>query len=834
MQRLDRVSPCALALTASLLLGAAPAAQAAAAEPGYRQPPKAVLDVLRAPLPPNVSLNPTRDTMILATLVRYPPIAYLAQPMLRLAGVRVLPANRGDRDSYYWSEFVLTRVADGGQQRVALPKDARAGWPVWSADGKRYAFTNTASDAVELWLGERDRPTARRVAGVRLNPMLGDELQWLPDQRTLLLKTVPRGQGKPPVEPATPAGPAVQETAGGAGASSTYELRDVLKSPHDEALFEYYATSQLVLLDVVSGKLTRLGKPAMFANVDVAPDGQHILIEIVQRPFSYLTTHDNFPRLVEIWDRRGRPVHRVASLPLFDSVPIWGVPTGPRSFEWRPTEPATLIWAEAQDRGDWNVQVPHRDRIMLARAPFQEPAREVARTEQRFGGLWWSERSDLALLVEYDSIKHWTRTFAVDLDDPQQKQRLIWDHSTHERYRHPGWPVMHALPNGFWVMEQYRDSIFLSGRGASPAGDRPFLDRLDLRTLKTYRLFRSGRDSYESFVAWRDYAKGQFVTRRESPTEPPNIFVRTLGAPHRAEAAGEPVFDSTASAVTRWPDPTPQLRGITKQLVKYQRADGVELSFTLYLPPGYRPGTRLPTVVWAYPLDYADPQMAGQVAGSTQRFTVLGWPLHLFLLLDGYAVIDNPALPVVGDTNKIYDTYLEQLIAGARAAVDKAVEMGVTDRDRIGVTGHSHGGLMTVNLLTHTDLFRAGIARSGAYNRTLTAFGFQNERRTLWQAPAVYTRVSPFFHVDELKRPLLLIHGADDPNPGTTPLQSEKLFEAIRGNGGAARLVMLPHEGHGYRALESTEHALWEMLTWFDRHVKNAPPRGGDQETVRP
>jgi dipeptidyl aminopeptidase/acylaminoacyl peptidase len=390
---------------------------------------------------------------------------------------------------------------------------------------------------------------------------------------------------------------------------------------------------------------------------------------------------------------------------------------------------------------------------------------------------------------------------------------------------------MRQLPNGYWVVLQDGDAIYLSSPGSSPEGDRPFLDRFDLKTLKAERLFRSDRAGYEMFVSWLDLPSRQMITRRESPTEPPNFFVRTIGAPLAASpgaqpaAPGEAAFASTSRAVTHLPDPAPAVRAIKKRLVRYKRADGLDLSFTLYLPPGYQEGTRLPTVVWAYPLDYADAKVAGQVVGSTQRFTTLGWPLQLFFLLDGYAVIDNPSLPVVGDANKIYDTYMDQLVMGAKAAVEKAVELGVTDPDRIGVTGHSHGGLMTVNLLAHSDLFRAGIARSGAYNRSLTAFGFQSERRSLWEAQDVYIKVSPFFSADKVKSPLLLIHGEADVNPGTVPLQSEKLFEAIRGTGGTARLVMLPYESHHYAAMESTEHVLAEMLAWFDRYVKNAPPR---------
>jgi dipeptidyl aminopeptidase/acylaminoacyl peptidase len=820
MHRYKSAFMIVLALALGLFLG-----QLAWAQSTYQKPPKNVLDVLHAPVPPNASVSPTGDTMILATPVPYPPIADLAQPFLRLAGVRIIPKNHSVHGAPYWSVYVMTKVADGSEARVALPAGARVGFPQWSADGKRYAFTNTTADAVELWLGEVMSAKVRRVANVRLNPVPGSPFEWLPDQKTLLVKLVPEDHIVPLPELAVPRGPDIQEALGEKGASSTYEVEDVLKSPRDEDLFDYYALSQPALVDFASGKVTLLGKPALYTELSPAPGGQYILAEWIHRPYSYLTTYYRFPQEVEVWDRRGKPVHKMASLPLADRVPIWGVPTGPRDFEWRATDPATLTWAEALDGDDWKTKVPHRDRLLLAKAPFDGEPVEFLRTEYRFGGFWWTERPALAFVEEYDQIKHWRRVHALNPDDPKTPPRLIWDLSTDERYKDPGYPVFRVLPNGFYVVRMDGDSIYLRGMGASPEGDRPFLDKFDVQSLKTERLFRSGKTEYESFVAWFNPSARQFITRHESPARPPNFFVRTLEQRLAEAPSGEAAWTSATRPITHMPDPTPSLRGITKQLVKYKRADGVDLSFTLYLPPGYQQGTRLPAVVWAYPLDYADPQMAGQVVGSTQRFTILGWPLQLFFLLDGYAVIDNPSLPVVGDTNKIYDTYMEQLVAGAKAAVDKAVEMGVVDRDRIGITGHSHGGLMTVNLLAHSDLFRAGIARSGAYNRSLTAFGFQNERRTLWEATDVYVKVSPFFHADKIKYPLLLIHGEADVNPGTVPLQSEKLFEAVRGNGGTVRLVMLPFESHGYRAMESIEHVLYEMLAWFDRYVKNAPPR---------
>jgi len=284
-----------------------------------------------------------------------------------------------------------------------------------------------------------------------------------------------------------------------------------------------------------------------------------------------------------------------------------------------------------------------------------------------------------------------------------------------------------------------------------------------------------------------------------------------------------------AQKITNFSDPASQLRGIKKQLVKYKRADGVDLSFTLYTPPNYKEGTRLPTLVWAYPLEFTDASVAGQVSGSTNRFTSIGGISHLFFLLNGYAVLDNATMPVVGDPETVNDTFIKQINDSAKAAIDKAVKMGVTDPERVGVGGHSYGAFMTANLLAHSDLFRAGIARSGAYNRTLTPFGFQGERRNFWEATELYTKISPFFYANKINEPILLIHGEADNNTGTFPIQSERLFAALQGTGGTARLVMLPHESHGYAGRESVEHTLYEMISWFDKYVKNAKPREKNQ-----
>ncbi len=818
-------------------VAATPPAQADAAAQtgatGYSQPPKNILDVLHAPSPPSPYVSPTLDSILLVSWQSYPPMSRVATPFLRLAGVRVESRNHSKHDTPGGygitpcaTAFEIVRVAGATRTPIALPAGACPGAPRWAADGQHFAFANLAADSVELWIGDTQTGAIRKVPGARLNPMFNGEMQWLPDQKSLIVKLVPEGIGAPPPEPSIPAGPSIQESDGQKGQSSTYENRDTLSNKHDEDLFDYYATSQLAFVDATSLAITPTGTPANYLGVSAAPGGDHVLVSLVHKPYSYVTTYDRFPRDVQVWDISNRAhvvPKQIASLPLADRVPIAGVPTGPRSFSWRPTDPATLVWAEALDGGDWKNQVPFRDRLFAQKAPFTSPAVEIARTEQRYAGFAWLERRDAALLGEYDENRHWTRTFIVNVDDPNQKPRLLWNMSSDEQYADPGNPVTRTLANGASVVRQDGDSIYLDGNGASPGGYRPFLDRLDLKTLKTDRLFRSDRSAFEYFLSFAGEDARTFLTWHQSVIDPPNAFLRTLGASVVAPPAGEATLASKGAAVTHSPDPTPAVRAIKKKLVKYKREDGVDLSFTIYTPPGYKAGTRVPAILYAYPLDFADPSKAGQVAGSDVMFTRLRQ--YQLLLLAGYAIVDNASFPIVGDPKKAYDTYLEQLVADAKAAVNEAVRLGIADPDRIGVTGHSHGALMTANLVAHSDLFRAGVATSGSYNKTLTPFGFQNERRSVWEAPDVYLKVSPFFVADKFKAPLLIVHGADDANPGTTPLQASKLYEAIRGNGGTTRLVILPHEPHWYSAMESNEQLIYEMLRWFDKYVKDAPPR---------
>ncbi len=807
-----------LALTLSLL-----AATGVWAAVGYQKPPKEVLDVLNAPPTPNILVSPTRDRALLITPMRYPPISDLAQPMLRLAGLRINPKTNARHHPPRNVAYTLKWISGVKEIKIAVPPDAYLSMPEWSPDGKHFVFSNTTATSTDLWIGDATTGAIHKVAGLALDATLGDAFQWMPDSKTLLVQTVPTTRGKPPGAPLIPTGPIIQESSGKAAIIRTYE--DMLESPHDEDLFDYYCTTQLAFVDVATGKTTPVGKPAIFTSEHPSPDGKFLLITRIHKPYSYLFPATDFPSEMEVWSRSGQLAYKVFSRPLQDQLPVDGVPVGPRQDEWRPNEPATLMWVEALDGGNPRTKADYRDRIMMLRAPFKTQPSEVIKLTQRFFGgggffargrsaLIWEEKGGLFFVNDYERNRRWIRTFMVDADQPTKEPVLVWNRSLQDRYNDPGEFVMKTLSNGQRVILQYNDTAYLTGMGASPQGDRPFLDRFNLHTLKSEQIFRCDDKSYETVLAVLSPDGTKFLTRYESPADPPNYFLREV-MPGQTEV-------SEKKALTHFPDYTPELKGITKQLVTYKRKDGVDLSFTLYLPAGYKPGTPLPTVVWAYPMEYNDPSTAGQVAGSPNRFTTILGYSHLFFLTQGYAVLDGATMPVIGDPETMNNTYIEQIVASAQAAIDKAVEMGVTDRNRVGVGGHSYGAFMTANLLAHSRLFKAGIARSGAYNRTLTPFGFQNERRTFWQAPEMYMKVSPFDYADKIKDPILLIHGMADDNSGTFPIQSERMYAAIKGNGGTVRYVQLPFEAHGYLARESTEHVLWEMITFFNKYVRDA------------
>ena len=781
----------------------------------YQQPPAPIADILDAKPTPTVSLSPDRATLALYDRANLPPIAELAEPMLRLAGYRINPRNNGPANSRvaWLNGLSFQPVAGGPARAVQLPAGARFMSPSWSPDGRSVALLMDAPTGLELWVADVASGAARRLTDARVNAAAGGAYDWAPDSSALLVRMVPEGRGAAPDVSRPPAGPIVEESLGRTAPARTYQ--DLLSNAGDEALFDHYFTSQLTYVPL-DGRARPLGAPAVHLGAGISPDGRYVLRTAVKRPYSYVVPAGLFPSEISVLDLQGREVHRVADLPLRDNIPtpFDSVAPGPRSVGWRSDAPATLVWVEAQDGGDSRAEAEVRDRVFLQAAPFTDAPTPLVDLKERYAGVTWGDADTALVNSRWFNTRHETR-LVVDPSNPGEG-RVLLERNYQDRYNNPGFPVTEPNAAGFPVMRFAGDGrVLMTGPGATREGEYPFLAAMDLATGETERLWTSAAGDYESIVGILDDDARRLVTRRETRNDPPNLYVRNLDA-------------QAPDALTTFPDPAPQLAGVTRQLVTYTRADGVALSGTLYLPAGYdkdRDGP-LPLVMWAYPAEFTDAAVAGQVVDTANRFVRPGGSSHLFLLTQGYAVLDDPSMPIVGrDGAEPNDTYIEQLTASAEAAVNAVVGMGVADRDRIAVGGHSYGAFMTANLLAHTDLFRTGIARSGAYNRTLTPFGFQAEQRTYWEATDTYTEMSPFTYANRVNEPILLIHGEADDNSGTFPVQSERFYAALKGNGANVRYVVLPLEAHGYRARESVGHTLWEMTRWLDEHVKNAPAR---------
>ncbi|RFF49526.1 S9 family peptidase [Xanthomonas campestris] len=788
---------------------------------GYQLPSKALQAVVDAPRAPLLQLSPRRDLAAMLQLPALPDIAEVAQPELKLAGVRIHPKTHAASRFSFASKLWLLSVADGSERQIAgLPAPLSLADLAWSPDQRSLAFRreDAASGANELWVVDVAAGQARRLLA-DVNTSINDELHWLPDSSGLLVQQQLRDQTAPPARDAVPAGPAIQQTSADAGVRAIRTYQDLLRNEADARLFEYYSTAQPVIVGV-NGQVRPIAAPGIYLHLSVSPDGRYVLSERSERPFSYLAPLDAFARRIEVLDMQGKLVRQIAQLPLVEGLPTGNdaVPTGVREIAWRADAPATLVWAEAQDGGDPARASSVRDAVLMQAAPFKRAPVTLAKLGSRFEGVQWG-RGDLAIISESWWKTRRTKQWRIAPDQPQRAPELLWDRSSQDRYNDPGTPALIADGNGHALLQTGADgnSLFLLGKGASPEGDRPFVDRFDLQSKRTTRLFHSKAPTYAAPIALLDAQGTQLLLSRESPEEPANYYVQTLG-----DTA------TTPRALTRFAHPLPQLRGVQKEQIRYKRNDGVDLTATLLLPPGYDPkrdGPR-PLLMWAYPGEFKSADTASQVTDSPYRFNAISyWGPQAFLAI-GYVVLNNPAMPIVGEGDaEPNDTYLPQLIADAQAAVDEVVRRGVTDREHIAIGGHSYGAFMTANLLAHTRLFKAGIARSGAYNRSLTPFGFQAEERNYWQAQPVYQAMSPFNYADKIKDPLLLIHGQDDNNSGTFPIQSERLFTAIKGLGGNARLVMLPNEAHAYRARQSILHMLAESEQWLKMTLgeANAP-----------
>ncbi|MEM6402102.1 MAG: prolyl oligopeptidase family serine peptidase, partial [Cyanobacteria bacterium P01_D01_bin.116] len=739
----------------------------------WQIPPQPINQILEAAPPPQIRISPDRQWMVELEQSQLVPIALLAEEEVAVAGFRLNPQTNGPaRHNTYYSMRIKAVDSPENVKTIQLPENPRIGYVKWSDDSQKLAFTLTQETGLELWVLHITDGTIQQLTKPVLNAAYGTPYRWL-DNETLICKFVSTSRGEVPRKSKAPTGPLIQENLGSKKPTRTYT--NLLKNAHDEALFEYYLTSTLEKI-TLEGNRTQLISSSLISEAIPSPDSNFILISSIKKPFSYQVPAARFPKQIYVIDNHGKQIYQVANLPLDEerSIKFDAVRKGRRRTSWRSDEKATLTWVEALDEGDPSIEVPYRDALFNLAAPFTSTATQLWKSEYRFNSIVWG-KPDTAIAYEkwYDTRR--SRTWRIYPNNPETPPKLLFDRSFEDKYNAPGTPITKVGDYGYKVLRFAYDgqSIYLSGRGASPDGVYPFLDSLNLETQETQRLWQCQDPYYEQIFALLDDEAQSLITVRQSKTEPPNLM-RISRNNHEQKI------------LTDYQDPAPQLAGIHKELVQYQRADGVQLSAKLYLPPDYdveRDGP-LPTILWVYPEEFKDKEFAGQITTPENTFSRPSRASVLFLLTQGYAVLSGATLPIIGEgDNEPNDTYVEQLIAGAQAAVDYVVERGIADRKKIGIGGHSYGAFTTANLLAHTDLFCMGIARSGAYNRTLTPFGFQGEQRNFWEAQQTYIEMSPFTHASQIKAPLLLIHGENDSNAGTYPLQTKRLYQALKGLG---------------------------------------------------
>jgi len=778
----------------------------------YQTPPKAVADLLLAKPTPGVSIAGKATWLLLSERNSYPTVEELGQPEMRVAGLRLNPNNFSLSRQNFINNFTLKNIKEGKEYPVTgLPATVLAGSVNWSPSETKIAFTNTTGSQVDIYIIDVATKKATKVNKRPVNAILGQAYSWV-DDNTILYKATTQPASAAPKKPITPKGPTVQQNLGKAAPSPTYQ--DLIKSPYDEQVFAFYATAQLI--QNKNGIETTIGKPAILSSFILSPDKKYLLQRAIQKPFSYLVTSNGFPSTVSITDLTGKTIKVVAELPSTEGTPSGydNTQNVPRNFDWRDDEAATLTWAMPLDSGLIRKNVEYHDAVYSLSAPFTGNAKELFKTKMRYAGTTWGNEN-LALVQEISRTKQMGRISRYN--SATGTLETLYERNQTDAYNNPGVPVMakNSFGRNVVITIDNGTKILMNNPiGSSPKGDLPFLAKFDLQTKKNEIIWRSTEGKFESVVDVLDANKLSLLTRKESQTEVPNYYLKDL----MLRIADRPI--------TYFTNPYPALEGVIKEKVKYKRADGVDLTGDLYLPKGYDKSKDgpLPLIIWAYPREFNSAADAAQVRGSKDRFTALSWGSPIYYVTQGYAVLDNAEMPIVATSadKKPNDDFVAQLKLNAQAAINAIADMGVGDRNRVAVGGHSYGAFMTANLLAHTNLFKAGIARSGAYNRTLTPFGFQAEDRTYWQAPQMYYEMSPFSYADKIKTPILLIHGEADDNTGTFPINSERLFAAIKGNGGTVRFVYLPYEAHGYRGKENILHTLWEQYQWLEKYVKNA------------
>ena len=771
----------------------------------YKVPPDVIRSLIDADPQPTISLTKEGDLGLVLFRDGYQSIDELAKDELRIAGTRLDPVRYTSSRMTYYKSFSLIDIKSGDNISVDFPLNGKFSFFRWSPDEEKVAYTNTTDKGVELWVLDIKSKKSQKVSDRYINDILNSPFQWYNSNDEILVSL--RSNIKEPNISTVPTGPIIQETTDQNAPSRTYQ--DLIKNKNDEIHFEHYASVELHKMSLNGS--SEIIKKGMIKDYDLSPDQNYLLTKTINKPFSYLVPYYRFPYTVSTKNLDNNSIEIIANIPIDEVRPKGFDATreGIRSVSWRNDLGSELYWVEANDGGDPKVKTDHRDIVYTLSSPFKTQKEELVRTKLRFRNIIWGMGNE-AIMGE----RLWkNRNEITSLLDTESRsvKKVLFDRQYDDIYSDPGSPVL--SPNTFNrnVVEIKKNSFYMIGQGGSPEGYRPFLSQLNLKTLESKILFRSEAPYYERPIKLTGSDSKTLITSRESKSDNPNYFIRNLNS-------------KNSKKITYFENPYKKLEQLKKEVINYKRDDGIDLSSVVYTLESYDPAKegRLPVLIWAYPREYTSKKVASQVRTSPYRFTRISYGSPIFWALRGYAVMASTEMPIVGfDGDQPNDSFRDQLVMNAKAAIDKISDMGIGDRDRVGVGGHSYGAFMTANLLAHSDLFAAGIARSGAYNRTLTPFGFQREERTYWEAPELYNYMSPFMHADKVNEPLLLIHGEEDNNSGTFPVQSIRFFNAIKGHGGTSKLVMLPKESHGYRAKESILHMLYEMDSWLERYVKN-------------
>ena len=779
----------------------------------YQQPPNEILNLVDVKLPPRVLMDENKKYMVCIYRDAFKTIKELSEKEMRLAGLRINPkTNIGSRTNYYKDIKIanLRRKKTVLRRVRGLPTEPRLANFIWSPDQTSIAFTNTTFHGVELWVLNVSGGVVKKLTDANVNANLGDAVNWYQDGKSLLVKLVPGNREEiTDSENVIPLGPRISSNDGKKAQNRTYQ--DLLKNRIDEHNFEQLALSEIHKVNLY-GKKTLWQESDMYRNISFSPNGEFVMVTKIQKPFSYLVPYSRFPSKTIIYTKSGDTVRTLVEVPLIEDLPkgFMAVRKGKRNFSWRNDKPSSVYYSIALDEGDPENKVSFRDEIFQLDAPFQGAPLSLIKTENRYYKILWCNDS-VAVANDYWWKNRNTKSYLFNPLNPSDEPQIISDRNYQDRYSDPGDFVENRNQYGRYVLALKNGKIFFLGDGFTEQGQFPFLDQLNINTLEKKRLYESEYTDRMETLQRYDIGKDELLVRIQSPTDYPNYYFRYLDK-------------NKLDQITQFDNPFKGLQNVYKDVIKYKREDGLDLSATLYLPADYNQNIKekLPMIMWAYPREFKDRSSASQTTQNPNKFTYPYWGSPIYWLTKGYAILDNVSFPILGiEDNESNDDFRNQLVANAKAAIDAVDSMGFINKERVAIGGHSYGAFMVANLLSHSNLFAAGIARSGAYNRTLTPFGFQSEERNYWEAPEIYYQMSPFMHADKIKTPILLIHGEADNNSGTYPLQSQRYFNALKGLGVTTRLVILPKESHGYRAKESILHLLWEQDQWLEKYIKN-------------